>query len=99
LETTKRELKEETGIVASTFEEIMQLDLSNSATDEHAHVFLATNLSFEEAEPEESEDLKLKKIHLNDAFQMVLNGEITDAISVATIYKVKYLYDLNQLSF
>ena len=30
---------------------------------------------------------------------MVLNGEITDAISVATIYKVKYLYDLNQLSF
>ena len=99
LETAKRELKEETGIVASTFEEIMQLDLSNSATDEHAHVFLATNLSFEEAEPEESEDLKLKKIHLNDAFQMVLNGEITDAISVATIYKVKYLYDLNQLSF
>jgi len=99
LKTAKRELKEETGIVASTFEEIMQLDLSNSATDEHAHVFLATNLSFEEAEPEESEDLKLKKIHLNDAFQMVLNGEITDAISVATIYKVKYLYDLNQLSF
>ena len=99
LETAKRELKEETGIVASTFEEIMQLDLSNSATDEHAHVFLATNLSFEEAEPEESEDLKLKKIHLNDAFQMVLNGEITDAISVAAIYKVKYLYDLNQLSF
>lgn len=96
-DTAIRELKEETGIIALNFKEILQLDLSNSATDEHAHVFLATNLSFGEAEPEESEDLKIKKIHLNDAFQMVLNGEITDAISVATIYKVKYLYDLNQL--
>lgn len=99
LETAKRELKEETGIVAQKFIEILQLDLSNSATDEHAHVFLATQLSFETAEPEETEDLQIKKIHLNDVFNMVLNGEITDAISVATIYKVKYLWDNNKIIF
>lgn len=98
IETAKRELKEETGIVAENFKEILQLDLSNSATDEHAHVFLATNLSFEESEPEETEDLQVKKIHFNDAFNMVINGEITDAISVAAIYKVKYLLDTNNLS-
>lgn len=92
VETAKRELKEETGIIAKQFEEIMQLHLSNSATDEHAYVFLATGLSFEEAEPEESEDLQVKKIHINDAYQMVLNGEITDAISVAAIFKVKHLH-------
>ena len=92
IETAKRELKEETGIVAKQFEEILQLHLSNSATDEHAYVFLATDLSFEEAEPEESEDLQVKKIHINDAYQMVLNGEITDAISVAAIFKVKHLH-------
>ena len=92
IETAKRELKEETGIIAEQFKEIMQLHLSNSATDEHAFVFLATNLSFGEAEPEESEDLQVKKIHINDAYQMVLNGEITDAISVAAIFKVKHLY-------
>ena len=46
------------------FEEIMQLHLSNSATDEHAFVFLATDLTFEEAEPEDSEDLKIKKVHI-----------------------------------
>ena len=92
IETAKRELKEETGIVAKHFEEIMQLHLSNSATDEHAYVFLATGLSFEEAEPEESEDLQVKKIHINDAYQMVLDGEITDAISVAAIFKVKHLH-------
>ena len=61
IETAKRELKEETGIVAKQFEEILQLHLSNSATDEHAYVFLATDLSFEESEPEESEDLQVKK--------------------------------------
>jgi 8-oxo-dGTP pyrophosphatase MutT (NUDIX family) len=99
IETAIRELKEETGIVATTFKEIMQLHLSNSATDEHAYVFLATGLTFEESEPEESEDLKIRKIHINDVFNMVLSGEITDAISVATIYKVKYLYDLNLINF
>ena len=92
IETAKRELKEETGIVAKQFEEILQLHLSNSATDEHAYVFLATDLSFEESEPEESEDLQVKKIHINDAYQMALNGEITDAISVAAIFKVNHLH-------
>lgn len=93
IETAVRELKEETGIVAKHFEEIMQLHLSNSATNEHAFVYLATDLTFEDSEPEESEDLTVKKVHLNEAFQMVLNGEITDGISVAAIFMVKYLID------
>lgn len=95
--TAIRELKEETGIVAKNLEEIMQMHLSNSATNEHAFVFLATNLTFEESEPEESEDLKVKKIHINDVFDMVLRGEITDSISVAAIFKVKYLIDSGKL--
>lgn len=93
VKTAERELKEETGIVAGKFEEIMQLHLSNSATDEHAFVYLATDLSFEESEPEETEDLQVKKVHINEAFNMVLKGEITDAISVAAIFKVKYLLE------
>jgi len=97
VETAIRELKEETGIVAKNFQEIMQMHLSNSATDEHAFVFLATGLSFEEAEPEETEDLQVKKIHINNAFEMVINGEITDSISVAAIFKVKYLIDTGKL--
>lgn len=98
VETAKRELKEETGIVAGKFEEIMQLHLSNSATDEHAYVFIATDLSFEEAEPEETEDLKVKKVHISEAMEMVLNGDITDGISVAAIMKVSYLLDKGLLT-
>ncbi len=88
LESAKRELKEETGIIASKFEELMRLHLSNSATDELAIVYVATDLNYEESEPEESEVLQLKKVHISEAMAMVNNGEITDAISVAAIMKV-----------
>jgi len=67
----------------------MRLHLSNSATDELAIVYIATNLSFEESEPEESEVLQVKKIHINEAYNWVMEGKITDAISVAAILKPK----------
>jgi ADP-ribose pyrophosphatase len=88
LVSAKRELKEETGIIAEEIQELMRLHLSNSATDELAIVYVAKNLSFEESEPEESEVLQVKKVHINEAFRMVNAGEITDAISVAAILKV-----------
>ena len=97
LESAKRELKEETGIVAQNFTEIMRLHLSNSATDELAIVYLATNLSFEDAEPEESEVLQVKKIHINEAYNWVMEGKITDAITVAAILKTKILLEKNEI--
>lgn len=93
LVSAKRELKEETGIIAESFTELMRMHLSNSATNEYAIVYLAKNLNFESAEPEESEVLQVKKIHLNEAFEMAMNGEITDAITVAALLKTKILFD------
>ena len=61
IESAKRELKEETGIIAESYSELMRLHTSNSVTDELAIVYIATNLSFEEAEPEESQQLQVKK--------------------------------------
>ena len=97
IESASRELKEETGIIAKNYIELMCMHLSNSATDEVAVVYLATNLTFTEAEPEESEQLQVKKLHLNEAFNWVMEGKIKDAISVATILKAKWLMDNNQL--
>lgn len=88
VESAKRELKEEAGIIAKDYKELMRLHLSNSATDELAIVFIARDLNFTEAEPEESEVLQLKKVHISEAYQMCLSGEIMDAISVAAIYRV-----------
>lgn len=97
LVSAKRELKEETGIIAKDFKEIMRLHLSNSATDELAIVYVASNLSFEESEPEESEILQVKKIHLKEAYNWVMSGKITDAISVAAILKAQILLDKNEI--
>ena len=96
-ESAARELKEEAGIVAQKYTELMRMHLSNSATDELAIVYLASGLSFEEAQPEESEVLQVKKLHLNEAFDMVMQGKIMDAITVASIIKAKWLMDNNQL--
>ncbi len=89
LDSAKRELLEETGITAKNWQEIQRMHLSNSVSDELAVIYLARDLSYGEAEPEETEQLALRKLPFEQAFQLVLNGEITDSISVAAILKMK----------
>lgn len=88
LVAAQRELAEETGIRAANWEELMRLHPSNSITDELGIAFVATGLSFGETNFEESEDLTVRKLPLSDAVQMVLDGEITDAISAAALLRV-----------
>lgn len=91
LESAKRELKEETGLVAEEWTKLMDFHLSNSVCDEHGGIFLARKLSQEEAMPEETEDLAVKKVPFEEAYQMVEKGIITDSLAVAAILKVKIL--------
>lgn len=91
LESARRELLEETGLVASEWTKIVEMHLSNSVTDEYAVVYLARNLSQQTASPEETEQLQVKKLSFKEACQMVESGEITDAMSVAAILKVKLM--------
>lgn len=91
LEAAKRELLEETGMTASAWTEIQRMHLSNSVSDELAIIYLARQLSYGIAEPEETEQLQLRKMPFEDAFQMVLKGEITDSLSVAALLKLKIM--------
>jgi ADP-ribose pyrophosphatase len=88
LESAQRELKEETGLTAKKWTNIMRLHTSNSVTDEEGFVFLAQDLSQGETEFEETEVLHIKKLPLKEAIQMVMDQEITDCISVAGLLKV-----------
>jgi 8-oxo-dGTP pyrophosphatase MutT (NUDIX family) len=97
LNTAKRELKEESGIVAKDFKEIYRMHLSNSATNELAIIYVAQNLSFENSEPEESEVLQVKKIHILEAEQLVYQNKITDAISVVGLILAAKLYNEGKL--
>jgi 8-oxo-dGTP pyrophosphatase MutT (NUDIX family) len=94
LETAKRELKEETGLTADKWTNLGRIHTSNSVTSEVGYIFLAQNLKEGEAEPEETEDLSVKKIPLQKAVSMVMGGEITDGISVAGILKAAVLLKL-----
>jgi len=91
LDAAQRELREETGLRADSWTEIMRLHLSNSITDEAAIVYLAEGLTEGEPEFEETEDLEIRKLSLADAVVMVNNGDITDAISVAGLLRIAAL--------
>ncbi len=91
LDCAKRELKEETGLIADNWQLISKLHTSNSVCDEVAYIFMAESLQETESEPEETESLKIKKISLQEALDLVMKNEITDSMSVAGILKVAKL--------
>ena len=89
LHGAQRELLEETGIVATQWTLLLEMHLSNSVSDERALVYVAKGLSFQQACPEETEVLSVKKVPLQEAFRMVMRGEITDSMSVAGLLKLQ----------
>ncbi len=99
VESAKRELLEETGLVARDWTELMEMHLSNSVTDEHAFIFLARGLEQREAMPEQTEELVVRRLAFDEAYRMAESGEITDSMSVAAILKVKLMLLQGQLSF
>jgi 8-oxo-dGTP pyrophosphatase MutT (NUDIX family) len=88
LDCARRELEEETGLIAESLNCIQTLHTSNSITDEKGLVFVAEGLSKGTQQLEATEDISVKKLAFNEALAMVLNGEITDAISVAAIQHI-----------
>jgi 8-oxo-dGTP pyrophosphatase MutT (NUDIX family) len=91
LESAKRELKEETGFTANKWTEIATVHTSNSVTDEEGVVYIAEELEAGKTEFDETEDLKIKKVHISEAIEMVMNNEITDSISMVGLLKVARL--------
>jgi 8-oxo-dGTP pyrophosphatase MutT (NUDIX family) len=91
VESARRELLEETGLVAAEWTHLMDMHLSNSVADEKAILFLARGLEQREAMPEETEQLVVRRLPFEEAYQMVEEGIITDSMSVAAILKVKLM--------
>ncbi len=91
LESAKRELREEAGIEALRWNEILRMDLSNSASDEHAIIFVAQGLTFHPPQPDHDEELELKKIPFEELYRMVMRGEVLDSLTVAAVMKVKLM--------
>lgn len=98
LTAAQRELLEETGLKAHRWQCLFRMHLSNSVSDELGVVFLATDLEQGQAQPEQTENLSLKWVSLDQALAAVEKGEITDSMSVAALYKIQLLRVQGQIN-
>jgi 8-oxo-dGTP pyrophosphatase MutT (NUDIX family) len=85
LTAARRELAEETGLRAESWELMGEAYLSNSVSDERAVWFLAQGLTQGERDPEGTEQLNVKRLPFKEALRMAATGEITDALSLLAI--------------
>jgi len=85
--TAARELREEAGLEAQTWQVLVDLDSTPGFSDESVRVYLATGLTQvdrPEAHDEEA-DMTLQWYPIEDAAGRVFSGEIVNALAVAGI--------------
>lgn len=88
LASAQRELREETGLRAAHWDVLLRLHTSNSVTDESGLVYVARGLVPGEPEFDETERLEIRRLPLEEAVAMAMDGRITDAISVAGLLAI-----------
>jgi len=98
LDAAKRELREETGLEAAEWRQILRVQLSNSLTDEQAFGFLATGLTPTETEPDDTEDLALARVPFAEALEAATAGHITDALTVAMLLRLHHMASKGELA-
>lgn len=86
-ECGKRELKEEVGATADSFEYIGKLYPTVAYDTEIIYLYLAKGLTFGEQHLDEGEFLGVKKIPLDEAYRMVMENEIFDAKTQLAVLK------------
>lgn len=86
LEAAKRELKEETGITASDWKEILELETSASVIKSNVYIFLAKGLKEGASDPEEGEEIELVKMSIENAIKKIIDGEIKTASTIIGIF-------------
>lgn len=86
-EAIRRELEEEAGLLASTWEPLLFAHPSNSSTDEETFLFLATDLSEapDGSHAEADEELSLLREPFEACLARVLSGELTDGLTVMAL--------------
>ena len=91
LTAARRELREETGLSARRWRELGSIDNSNGVSTDDAHMFLATGLEQGADAQDAEEQIVLSWLPFDQAVAEVLNGSITESVSVAALLKVDAL--------
>lgn len=91
LEAGKRELLEETGATAARYTSLGKLYPTPGYCGEIIYLYLAEELQFGAARPDEDEFLEPERIPLSDAVAAVLAGELPDAKTQVAVLKIAAL--------
>ncbi len=94
LEAAKRELKEETGLVAGKYQYLGTMRVSPGFCDEVLHMYLAQDLRQELATPDEDEFVNVAQVPFDTLLEQVMSGELSDGKTVAAVLKTKVLLGL-----
>src|SRR5438552_16299583 len=74
LAVAQRELGEETGVEAGTWQRLGAVDLNNGVTNDVEHLFLATEVHCGETRPDPEEELAVRWLPFETAVQTALRG-------------------------
>lgn len=84
-----RELEEETGFIPGNIRHLTTIYSSPGFTNEKIHIYMATDLTKGSVHPDEDERIDLIYVSLNEAIDMINNGDIRDAKTVVGILTAK----------
>jgi 8-oxo-dGTP pyrophosphatase MutT (NUDIX family) len=93
LDGARRELREETGLEAAEWREILRAELSNSVTDERAIGYLATGLSPAPGgpEPDGTEVIALARVPFREALDAAVAGRMPDMLTLAMLLRAYHM--------
>lgn len=86
LRTAHRELREEIGATSKKMRLMTRIHPVIGYSDEIIDLYLATGLSFQEAQPDEGEFLNITEIELTKAFKLLQQGKITDVKTAMALF-------------
>lgn len=89
----RRELMEETGIIAGSWDYLGRLHTSNCFVDEVCHLFLAKDLRQGQPTPEGVEVIQVRRLPLGEAVAMARDGGITDSLTIVAIFRLLAKFD------
>ncbi len=84
-----RELKEETGLTAGKITYLGYIIPTPGYTNELIHLYLAQELSHGEQNTDEDEFVDVEKMNFDKVYNMCISGEISDAKTVAVVFRAK----------
>ena len=94
IETAKRELEEETGLIANKIEPLISLFPSTGYTSEKVHIFVAKDFKNGKQRLDSTEEiLSIKKIKIEECIEKIKKGELENASQLIGIllYYTKYM--------